>query len=113
MTDHPIRVGVIGCGRMGGERARAAKSLGATIAVVCDLDVARAQAFASLYPGSRVVSLDKLELSELQALFVCLPPVSRGPVELAALSAGVPVLAEKPVGLQASQIAPVLERLKS
>jgi myo-inositol 2-dehydrogenase/D-chiro-inositol 1-dehydrogenase len=112
-TDHyPLRVAIAGCGRMGRERARAAAELGATVTMVCDRDLARAQTFAEQCPGSEVVPISYLDLRSVDALFVCIPPVERGPLELASVASGTPFLVEKPIGLCAAQAEPLLNQLK-
>ena len=107
-----LRVAIVGCGRMGSERARLAAHLGARVVVVCDMDGARARELAAQYPGSRPLD-DAFQLcwSALEAVFVCTPPMRRGPVELAAIEAGVAVFVEKPVGLCAAQCDPLLVAL--
>lgn len=95
-------VAIVGCGRMGRQRARAALGLGARVVALHDEDVARADELAALAPGSTVVKdWRDLDFAALDAVFVCTPPHARGPVELAALDAGVPVFVEKPLALSA------------
>src|SRR5262245_54888692 len=99
-----IRVAILGCGRMGRQRARAALSLGAQIVAVYDPEQARAREVASLAPGSRALEdWRDLELASLDALFVCTPPNARGQVELSAIECGVAVFVEKPIGLSVAQ----------
>jgi predicted dehydrogenase len=49
----------------------------------------------------------------VDAAFVCTPPFARGPVELLAAKAGVALFLEKPIGLSATQCAPVLAAARS
>ena len=106
-------VAIIGCGRMGRQRARAALGLGARVVAVYDADVARADELAALAPGCAVVKdWHDLELAVLDAVFVCTPPDTRGPVELAAIEAGVPVFVEKPLGVTATQSDALLDALR-
>src|ERR1044072_7980539 len=96
------RIGIIGCGRAGREHARAATLLGARVALLCDRDISRAGTLAGEYPGSVVLEdFHEMDGSSIDAFFVCTPPASRGPAELAAVQAGIPVMLEKPVGLSA------------
>jgi len=98
---------------MGLERARASTVLGATVTVACDMDVLKAEQLASEFPGSKVVhDPGHLDWSSLDAIFVCTPPGSRGPVELEAVQAGVHVFVEKPIGLSAEQSLPLLRALQ-
>jgi len=107
------RIGIIGCGRAGREHARASTLLGAQVALLCDRDVSRARALASEYPGSVVLEdFHSIDWSSIDAVFVCTPPVSRGPAELAAVQAGIPIMLEKPVGLSAEGCGPLLKALR-
>lgn len=106
------RIGIIGCGRAGREHARASTLLGARVALLCDRDSSRATALAAEYPDSVVLAdFHSIDWSSIDALFVCTPPASRGPAELAAVRAGVPVMLEKPVGLSVEACRPLLKAL--
>ncbi len=106
------RIGIIGCGRAGREHARASTVLGARVALLCDQDISRATALAAEYPGSiALADFHSIDWSSIDALFVCTPPASRGPAELAAVKAGIPVMLEKPVGLSVEACRPLLKAL--
>jgi myo-inositol 2-dehydrogenase/D-chiro-inositol 1-dehydrogenase len=106
------RIGIIGCGRAGREHARASTLLGARVALLCDRDISRARTLAGEYPGSVVLEdFREIDWSSIDAVFVCTPPASRGPAELAAVQAGIPVTLEKPVGLSAEACMPLLKAL--
>ena len=107
-----LSIGIIGCGRMGKERARSASACGAQIALVRDADRSRAQALADQYPGC-VVAEDPLDALRRNpgAIFVCTPPSARGPIELAAIAASIPFFVEKPIGVTAHQVSPILDKL--
>jgi myo-inositol 2-dehydrogenase / D-chiro-inositol 1-dehydrogenase len=107
-----LAVGIIGCGRMGRERARSAAASGARIAAVYDADRPRAVALASEYAGCRVFD-SALEIVQfaLSAVFVCTPPSARGPVELAAIHSGVPFFVEKPIGVSSIQALAIRDSL--
>jgi len=108
-----IRVAVVGCGRMGRERASAATQWGARLVVACDADRTRAEELASRYPGClSLADASQLDWRTLDAIFVCTPPFARGPIEIAAIAAGVALFLEKPVGLSALHSAPILRALQ-
>jgi myo-inositol 2-dehydrogenase / D-chiro-inositol 1-dehydrogenase len=108
-----LRIAIVGCGRMGTERARAAHSLGARVAAMCDVDVARAQTLAQEFAGCRAIGdVAQLDWSAIDAVFVCTPPVARGPVERQALEVGVPLFVEKPIGRSAGQLQSILDMLE-
>jgi myo-inositol 2-dehydrogenase/D-chiro-inositol 1-dehydrogenase len=107
-----LRIAIVGAGRMGRERARASKSLGAQIVAICDPDLDRARTLASDAGAKAIADADELDLSSLDALFVCTPPALRGSMESAAIRAGVPIMVEKPIGLSAEQCLPIMEALR-
>ena len=108
-----IGVAILGCGRMGRQRARAALSLGARVAAVYDPDAQRAYEVGALAGGCTVLrDWQDLDLGSIDAVFVCTPPNARGPAELRALEAGVPLFVEKPVGLSAAHCAATHEALE-
>jgi myo-inositol 2-dehydrogenase/D-chiro-inositol 1-dehydrogenase len=109
-----IRVGIVGCGRMGRERARASTLLGAKVTSLCDSDRTRVLALANQFPGSQVTADAKeIDWSGLDAIFVCLPPGTRGPIEMEAIRFGVPFFIEKPIGTSTGQCMSLLEALRS
>jgi len=97
-----VRVGIVGCGRMGGERAARAAGLGAEIQGCADSDVERARALASK-AGAKIAVADPAMLpwDQLDAVFVCTPPSVRRDVVQLALQARVATMVEKPIGLRA------------
>jgi predicted dehydrogenase len=110
---NPLRIAIVGCGRMGLHHARSTAQLRHRVAFACDPDLARAAALAVAHPGCQVVAdAGQIPWSTVDAAFVCTPPFARGPVELAAAQAGVPVFLEKPIGLSAAQCLPALHALR-
>ena len=107
-----LRAAVVGAGRMGRERARAAKLLGAQLVAICDPDVERAALLAADLDAAVLPTAAELDLSRLDALFVCTPPALRGAAERAAIAAGVSLFVEKPIGLNAEQCLDLLQALE-
>ena len=93
-----IRVAIVGCGRMGAERAACATQAGATIACCADTDGERARSLAARFQSHAVADMRAIPWREVQAVFVCTPPSMRS-VVLDAITARVAVLVEKPIGL--------------
>jgi myo-inositol 2-dehydrogenase/D-chiro-inositol 1-dehydrogenase len=109
---NPLRVGILGCGRMGKERARTSVLAGAKIVAVCDVDAQKARSLAEEYDGAKTVDgSGNLPYGGLDAVFICTPPGERGVVECAAIEAEVPFLVEKPIGLSAAGADRVLKAL--
>lgn len=104
-----LRVGIIGCGRMGQTRARSVAQLGATVAALCDTNAGAAQALAAQHPGATLHERpETFDLSALDAVIVSTPPDARGTAEIAALNAGVALLVEKPIGLSYKHIEQII-----
>ena len=109
-----MRIAIVGCGRMGLQHARSAAQLGHRVAVACDVDQPRAATLAAAYPGCEAVTdAAAVRWDEIDAGFVCVPPFARGPVEVAAARAGVPLFLEKPIGLSAAQCLPALTAFRA
>jgi predicted dehydrogenase len=104
-----LRVAIIGCGRMGTQRARAARALGAEVVLV-DRSRKQAEELAAEFSLATVSSADdNLDWDRLDAVFVCTPASQRGPVELAAVRTNVPVFVEKPIALSGEHARGMLE----
>src|SRR5271166_4678471 len=107
-----MRIGILGCGRMGNERARATVALGHKLAAVYDPDISRARTLAANYSASAVLQTeDEIPRSSLDAVFICTPPGSRTNYELVAIEANLPFFVEKPVAVQSSDCLTVLTAL--
>ena len=108
-----MRAAVVGCGRMGRERARAASSFGVETLLLFDEDGSRAELLAKECSGARILKgADALFDERLDALFICTPPFCRGPLELRAIDSGISFFVEKPIGVTASQLQGVLKNLE-
>ncbi|HEU4561560.1 MAG TPA: Gfo/Idh/MocA family oxidoreductase [Longimicrobium sp.] len=108
-----LRIAVIGCGRMGAERADAAVRAGARVTAVCDADPAAADALAANHPGAAPLRAPgELPWDGVDAVFICTPPASHTAAVVEAAGHGVPFLVEKPVGLCVAECAPAAEALR-
>ncbi len=90
-----LRIGLVGCGGIGGVHLRSwAKVDGAEVVAACDADASRAEATgAAAYTEFR----NMLESAELDAVDICTPPSLHAEVARAAAERGMPVLCEKPL----------------
>jgi predicted dehydrogenase len=94
-----VRVGLIGCGKVGHLHAQAVRSLSeAELVAVCDSSTERAQAFAAQYQATAFTDVPNLlREGRVEAVLICTPhPLHAAPTVLAA-EAGVHVLVEKPM----------------
>jgi myo-inositol 2-dehydrogenase/D-chiro-inositol 1-dehydrogenase len=111
MTVHPLRFGLIGTGRIGRIHARnIAAAPEATLAWVCDPMIEAATSVGEAF-GARVTdsSADILDPSRVDAVVVASPTSTHLDLIAGAVTAGVPVLCEKPVDLDVKRV----ERLRS
>jgi myo-inositol 2-dehydrogenase / D-chiro-inositol 1-dehydrogenase len=106
------RVAILGAGRMGRERGRAAAALGARVSAVFDPEIGKARVLAESFGATVLTSAEQLDFRDLDAIFVCTPPGTRGALELAAVEAGVALFVEKPIGLNAESCRSIAEALR-
>ncbi|QDY70616.1 Gfo/Idh/MocA family protein [Qingshengfaniella alkalisoli] len=105
-----VRVGVIGAGVMGGDHARlfGGSIRGANLAAVADPDASRAVAVA----GAAPVFTDPAELisaPDIDALVIASPDSTHHDLVLACISAGKPVLCEKPLATDSAACLEIVE----
>ncbi len=102
----PVRIGVIGAGAIlqVAHLPVLKKLKGVHVAALCDTDLPKARALASRFgvPSTYDDVEDLLRHEEVDALLVCTPNHLHEPHVVAAVSAGVHVLVEKPLALTAS-----------
>lgn len=106
-----IRVGVIGCGVMGPRHAEvAAAGPFTTLAAVADLIPERAQATATDYGAERVYGpgSELMADSEVDLVVLALPAHARTALALEAFAHGKHVLTEKPVAMNADEVAQLI-----
>src|SRR3989441_7321418 len=114
-VDQP-RIGVIGAGRHAKANIYpAARLAGAQIAAVCARHLDRAQATAGEFGAEHAYAspAEMLRRERLDAVFVIAPEQEQAGVVREVLRAGLPVFAEKPVGLdehEADEIASLAAR---
>lgn len=95
-----IRAGIVGAGWIGARHAGVlAERTDAVVAAVCDLDVDRASRVAASAGGARVFAdwREMLDGADLDALWICTPPLTHADPAVAALEAGLPLYLEKPI----------------
>lgn len=96
----PLRVGIIGAGAMGAAHARTIADTvpSARVVQVFDMDQERARAIAATVGATPAGAADKIIASEqVDAVLVASPDSTHAGLVLACLSAGKPVLCEKPL----------------
>jgi len=112
-----VRVGFIGCGGIAlRHMEELIKIPQVSLVAFCDVELSRAKAAAERF-GSEGASIyeraeDMFSRSELDAVYICVPPYAHG-AELLAIEHNVPFFVEKPINLyleQAREIASAVEK---
>jgi predicted dehydrogenase len=104
-----VRVAIIGCGLIGGKRAKSLTALGHTVAATADAVPERAAALAKGYPGCTAAAdwRDAVARADVDAVVVATINDSLAPITLGAVRAGKHVLVEKPAARSADELRPV------
>lgn len=96
------RIAIIGCGRMGAERAARAIEAGADVRACVDVDIDRARTLADgIASADAATDVSMLEWAQIDAAFVCTPPSAREAAVRIAARNRAAVMVEKPIGLSA------------
>lgn len=109
MTQTPVRIGLIGTGRIGQVHAASiAASPDAELAWVADPFVDGAHAIAARYGATATASAEELiaagERGELDAVLIASPTPTHVDLIEASVRAGLPVLCEKPIDLDIARV---------
>jgi len=102
-----VRIGIVGCGLIGGKRAKSAA--GHTIAYVCDTNQQRAEALAASHDATVMPDYQALVKADIDMVIVATTHDMLAPITLAALEAKKHVLVEKPAALNTNEIAQMIE----
>ncbi len=104
-----LQVAIIGCGMIGGKRARSVGNR-ATVKVCCDVDASKAEALARHY-GAEVTTdwPSTVAREDIGAVFVCTTHDLLAPIAESAASYGKHVLIEKPGARQAAELDSVMK----
>ena len=115
MTTSPIRIGLIGTGRIGQVHATSiAANADTTLSWVADPFVDGAQTLAARYGATATDSAEALIASgEVDALLVASPTATHVDLIAAGIDAGLPVLCEKPIDLDIARVDALRERVAS
>ncbi len=111
----PLRIGVIGAGRIGRVHAEllAHEVPGASVGAVYDPDSRSAQEVARELGVRVAASVGELLDSELDAVAICSSAHTHAELLIAAARAGKPVFCEKPVSLALDELDRALEAIES
>ncbi len=115
MTDSPLGVGVVGCGRVGSCRAAVAVgSRGSRLVAVADRDLSRANEAARSTGAAATTDWEAvIGRPDVDAVVVATTHDWLAPISIAALRAGKHVLCEKPMSLNSRQAGEVVAAARS
>ena len=110
-----MRVGIVGCGLIGGKRAKSIAALGHAVACTADAVPERAAQLAGAYPGCAASPhwRELVARDGIDAVVVATINDSLAPVTLEAVKAGKHVLVEKPAARSAEELRPVAEAARA
>jgi myo-inositol 2-dehydrogenase / D-chiro-inositol 1-dehydrogenase len=93
------RIGFVGAGGVAARHARMLIDIaGVRLVAVTDPIPHRAEQFANTFGANTASGIPQLLSAGLDAVYVCVPPASHGPIEEAVVSAGLAMFVEKPLG---------------
>lgn len=98
-----LRAAVIGCGAVAGNHVAAYRATpGVELVAVCDVDVARARAFAQQHdiPNATSALAEVLDAGRVDVVSVATPHPTHAEIVTAAARAGVNVICEKPLAIE-------------
>ncbi len=104
-----IRVGLFGCGRIAGffHGPILARLPEVEVTALIDVDAANRKRMAAILPGATLYAdwQRPLDLGEIDAAVICLPPKLHASVAVAAFEAGCHVYVEKPLAMNSRDAA--------
>lgn len=115
-TQGPLKIGIIGCGKIVGQYLDSFRRLGdVRLVAVADLDAARAQDVADEYGhGVRALGVDGLlAATDIDLVLNLTIPAAHAEVALAAIAAGKHVYGEKPLAATTHEARAVLEAARA
>ena len=96
-----LRIGIVGCGHIGNWHAKCLKQIpGVQVAAVGDVDEKLGAALAAKEgPGCEHYAnpLELIQQADIDAVYLCVPPMAHGAYEKAAVARKLPLFIEKPI----------------
>ncbi|MEF3312301.1 Gfo/Idh/MocA family oxidoreductase [Paenibacillus sp. GYB004] len=104
------RIGFIGSGNFTDKHQKLlARMDGVEVVGFCGKSMERAEQAARNWPNAKAyrTAEQMMESAELDALYICVPPMAHGELERSAAERGIPFLVEKPLGIDPAPLRPV------
>ncbi|MCZ2258474.1 Gfo/Idh/MocA family protein [Sporosarcina sp. G11-34] len=110
-----IRIGIIGTGYFSMFHANIITKLaGGKLTSICGTSLEKAERMASNFTDVKGYDQldDMLDAEQLDAVYICVPPMAHGKIELELIKRGIPFLVEKPLGNDVELPTTILEEIK-
>ncbi|WP_256758881.1 Gfo/Idh/MocA family protein [Cohnella sp. WQ 127256] len=111
-----LKLGFIGTGGIAHHHVKNLVQMeGVALSAFYDVDIQRAQQAASEHNGAKAFSNlnEMLDGSDLDGVYVCVPPMAHGDAEYQLVERGIPFLVEKPLGINREVPLSIGEKIKS
>lgn len=111
----PVRIGLVGAGRMGNLHAGHLKTLGtAQVVAACDIIPERAEHLAAVWNGRAYTDYrEMLDRESLDAVYVCTPTDCHGQIALDCVERGLHLFVEKPLELDLALAGELVRRAEA
>ncbi len=115
MREKPLRLGLIGCGRVARYHAQALTEIeGSRLVAVCDIVPERADDFSRRYGGDAYYDhRELLERKDVDVVCIATPSGDHPAIGIDAARAGKHVVVEKPIGLTLKEIDDLIDACRS
>lgn len=110
-----IKVGIIGTGNFGMFHANILTELaGVKLTSILGTSLEKAELMASSFTDVKGYGelTDMLDANHLDAVYICVPPMAHGKIELELIRRGIPFLVEKPLGNDIEIPTTILKKIK-
>lgn len=110
----PVRVGFVGAGGIAGAHMNALEKVeNARIVAFADLDESRARKAAERFGATPYTDYrEMLAREELQAVYVCVPPMAHSDAEILAAGKGLALFVEKPVAVNMAKAREIRQAIE-
>ncbi|MBX7245520.1 MAG: Gfo/Idh/MocA family oxidoreductase [Candidatus Sumerlaeaceae bacterium] len=111
-----LKIGIIGCGGIAATHMKGyAAAKGIEVVACADISLERAKAFATKFDIPRAYDDYKklLEAEKLNAVSVCTPNYAHSEPTMLALDAGLAVLCEKPMAMNAAEASEMVDKVRA
>ena len=110
-----IKIGIVGTGGFSKKHADILTEMNhVRVVAVCGTSEEKAKRFAEQYDGMKGYRdfYEMLNNETLDGVFLCVPPMAHGEMELALVERGIPFFVEKPLGITTAMPKKVVEALE-